>query len=549
MAENSHLAAPVLDAEESHEESLSLRRSRFFWGCGIAFLAAAGALGIFRELATLWMIWNSDPLRSIGMLIPPISILLTLLAWRQSGWQRHGTWWGLAIIGLSYLLSLLRFESFFMVVFGEASISLIPVSLPVYVYGSGVILLFAGMDVWRRTWFPIGLLLLSQPVPILTSGLIDLPLQSISAGVVRSFATLIHFAPTTPQLRLMFSPDFGMFIAPGCEGIRGAVAMGYVALVLGYLKRLPSYLWVGYVGGAVLLGYFFNFIRLCLLVLYYRVAAGHRAFEDVAKQADYVIGTCLFLIATLMFLWLARRERQDRTFSLSIQSPVQQDARMRDVGFKYGAFAMILLTALLLPSSVLNHMPATSPPIASLALRMPNQVGNFTLEHIWYEQQGGTPLVESGAYSAKGFDEITLGIWISPQGYIHDAESCWLARGLVPKMSTVQQFEVAGGRVVRLNTWYYSDANTDSIVANAICTPERCSLYQALPATKQFGLVFLTPRVNVVTESGEHLVSIMVRIDRLHTSESESATYEVLTSEAQKFLAGLDLNGLSRSFQ
>jgi len=36
----------------------------------------------------------------------------------------------------------------------------------------------------------------------------------------------------------MFAPDFGMFIAPGCDGIRGAITLGYLALVLGYLKRV-----------------------------------------------------------------------------------------------------------------------------------------------------------------------------------------------------------------------------------------------------------------------------------------------------------------------
>jgi len=110
--------------------------------------------------------------------------------------------------------------------------------LPVYLYGSGIVLLFAGTRVWRKAWFPVGLLLLSQPVPVVTSSMIDIPLQNISARVARDFATLIHFAPTTPQLRLMFAPDFGMFIAPGCNGIRGAITLGYLALVLGYLKRV-----------------------------------------------------------------------------------------------------------------------------------------------------------------------------------------------------------------------------------------------------------------------------------------------------------------------
>ena len=289
---------PVADSRRPATTSIAL------W-CAIGLLAAAGCLGIERELTLLWRCWTTDPLRSIGMLIPPASIILTLRVWRQNGWQLRGSWWGLALIGAAFFVSILHQSAELFFTAGTALVSLIPLTLPVYLYGSGIVLLFAGARVWRKAWFPLGLLLLSQPVPVLTSSMIDIPLQNISARVAREFATLIHFAPTTPQLRLMFSPDFGMFIAPGCDGIRGAVTLGYLALILGYLKRVTLRRWVAYVVGGVLLGYFFNFIRLCVLVVYYRIALGHPALEDVAKQADYVIGSCLFLLAILIFIRLA----------------------------------------------------------------------------------------------------------------------------------------------------------------------------------------------------------------------------------------------------
>ncbi len=49
----------------------------------VIVLAATGCLGIERELILLWRCWTTDPLRSIGMLIPPVSIFLTLRIWRQ----------------------------------------------------------------------------------------------------------------------------------------------------------------------------------------------------------------------------------------------------------------------------------------------------------------------------------------------------------------------------------------------------------------------------------------------------------------------------------
>src|SRR5208283_993722 len=137
-----------------------------------------------------------------------------------------------------------------------------------------------------------------------------LPMQGFAAHIARSFANLLGFPPTNAEmLRLMFTPDFGMFIAPGCDGMRGAVTLAYGALVLGYLKRLSPFRWCIYVAGALLLGHLLNLIRLCALVLYYRIAVGHAVLEGTAKQADYVIGALLFLIATFLLLWILFRKQ------------------------------------------------------------------------------------------------------------------------------------------------------------------------------------------------------------------------------------------------
>ncbi|MGB7264555.1 MAG: exosortase J [Terracidiphilus sp.] len=515
----------------------------------IAFLTAAGCLGIYRELLVLWSIWTTDPLRSIGMLIPPAAIVLTLLVWRRCNWELRGTWWGLLVIALSYFLSLLRLNSMLLAVAGRLAVSFIPVSLPVYIYASGVILLFAGARVWRNTWFPLGLLLLCQPVPILSNGLIDIPLQDASARVARSFATLIGLVPTTPQLRLMFSPDFGMFIAPGCDGIRGAVTMGYVALIFGYLKRVSIYRWIAYVSGAVLLGYLFNFIRLCFLVLYYRVALGHPALENMAKQADYVIGSCLFLVATLLFMALARYTPQNFSPGERASDPATLAMPNRITFFKCVAFAATLLSAFSLPSSALSYSRKTLRSPESLAVRMPRQVGAFTLTRTWYEQQNGNIVVESGAYSAPGSGEIILGVWVAPLIYFHDAQQCWLARGLQPETLTSRLFVTAGGKSIPFSTGFYNDGVTDSIVVTAACTPSSCTQFQPVTSNSRFGFLFLKPQSDELSGAGAHPVSIMLRIDQLHSDAQKAAAYGQLSDEAQKFLAGLDITGLSRAFQ
>jgi len=548
MAEPADILSPVSGEMELESKSVRTTSPVALW-CVIALLTGAGCLGVYRELLVLWTFWTTDPLRSIGMLIPPVSSVLTLRVWHQRRWELRGTWWGILVIALAYFLSWLRLNAMLLAHAGNVAISFIPVSLPVYLYGSGVVLLFAGTRVWHRAWFPLGLLLLSQPVPILSNGLIDIPLQNISASVARRFATMIGLVPTTPELRLMFSPDFGMFIAPGCDGIRGAVTLGYVALILGYLKRVSMYRWAAYVAGAVLLGYLFNFIRLCILVLYYRAALGHPTFEGMAKQADYVIGSCLFLVATLLFLSLARRNQQDMAVPQIPVDPADSSTPDRSLYVRCAALAVVLLAVLSLPSSALRstHKAVTTP--ESLAARMPMQIGSFALTRTWYEQQNGTIVVESGAYSAPGTDEIILGVWVAPRLYVHDAQQCWLARGLQPVNLTRSEFVTAGRQSVLFNTGFYDDGVTESLVINGICTPSSCTQFQQVGKEKQFGFLFLKPQIDELSATGAHPVSIMLRIDRLHTNTPKAVTYSQLSDEAQTFLAGLDMRGLSQAFQ
>jgi exosortase J len=372
----------------------------------------------------------------------------------------------------------------------------------------------------------------------------------------------------------MFSPDFGMFIAPGCDGIRGAVTLGYLALILGYVKRASLRRWAAYVIGGVLLGYIFNFIRLCFLVIYYRIALGHPALEGVAKQADYAIGSCLFLLAILIFLRLAslkaansapaRLEEADEEPRTRIENPA---SRTKGLFVKCAAFAVAVLAVLALRSSALRSRqsaPASTLPSTASLARFPKQIGGYALTRTWYEQSGGQTLVESGAYSAPGSDEIILAVWVAPFVYYHDANSCWLARGLQPERVASLPYVTAQGNSLDLSTGYYNDGVTDSIVVSVACTPGSCSQSQQVASKGHFSFFILKPLVSELAGGGAHPVPIMIRIDRpqpdrlqsdspqsdrIHTNDPTAATQAALTAEAQRFLSGLDPMNLSQAFQ
>ena len=518
----------------------------------IAATTALGLLGMAPQLISLWAIWTGDPLRSIGMLLAPASLLLTLRVWRQRGWELKGTWWGMLPILLAFLLVAFSRNLVLSLGTGAQTVNFLPHVLPIYLYGSGVVLLFAGVGVWRSAWFPLALLLCLQPVPEIFVHTFDLPLQSFAAQTARSFAGLIRFSPNSNAelLRLMFTPDFGMFIAPGCDGMRGAITLGYLALIVGYLKRVSFVRWAIYVVGAVLLGHVFNLIRLCTLVLYYRVAAGHEALESVAKNADYVIGGCLFFGASLLFLWIALRKPKNA----GEQEPEQAAPAVsggRISVWKVAAFAAVALAAAV-PGlraveynrdSLLAAVSSDKLSPAELDKRVPAQLGAYKLQRTWQEQNGGLTVLENAAYSSDPSQEIVLGVWLKPTG--HNVHESWMTHGDVAEMRAVRSFSTASG-TVGFDTAFYSDGITDSIAGNVYCTPSYCV---AAPEENRGGIRAGFSLANDFTTRGVRLVPIYFRMESPHANGAKDAAYQKLEEQARAFLAGVDLKQLSRSFQ
>jgi hypothetical protein len=202
-----------------------------------------------------------------------------------------------------------------------------------------------------------------------------------------------------------------------------------------------------------------------------------------------------------------------------------------------------------LPSSALADAHAGAFNAEVYAARMPKEIGGFTLTRTWYEQESGIPVVEAGAYATPGSDEAVLGVWIAPIAHNHDPAACWLSRGLEPDILTIKAYRMAGGETLNLSTGFYSDGITDSIVLNAICTAQSCSQFQSASPGHRFGIVYLNEQLGSLAGSAQHPVSIMVRIDHAHANDSKAATQQLLSAEAQRFLAGFDPKSLSRAFQ
>lgn len=229
----------------------------------------------------LWAIWNGDGLRSIGALMPPAALLLCWRAWRH-GPAADGSLWGLAPLVAALL---------------AVHWIVLPPGLLFWLYATGVVLLFLGSAGWRQAAFPLTLLLFVNPVPWFINPLVDLRLQFFDARVAQAFAHLLRIPVQRQTIALSFSGEVGMFVGASCNGLRSAVAMGYLSLMIGHLRGLRWRRHAVFIVAAVLLAYLVNLARLCCLVLYNWLSLHWLLLQNQEQHADRIIGGCLFLLA------------------------------------------------------------------------------------------------------------------------------------------------------------------------------------------------------------------------------------------------------------
>jgi exosortase J len=422
-----------------------------------------------------------------------------------------------------------------------------------FAYGSGVVLLLGGTCLYRAALFPILLLLLVNPVPHVFSRVVDLPLQHVSAHVARAFAMHLGHSLTPDNLRLMFTPDFGMFIAPGCDGIRGSVTMGFIALVAGYVYRFRWYANASVVIGAILLGYVFNLARLCLLVVYYDVALHFPSLQNKAENADYVIGAALFLVATLLLFAVVHRLRDSGGPNPAQAQPVPEPAtpQGRPSRNRYAQLAAMAATVVLGCTGLARANAATNPYAIAVAdvppAQFPQRIGNYALVRSWNETlvTGPVAYVWAEYAPADGGTPITLGI--SPVLGWHDPLICHFTRGESALWQGQVAVATAGLAQVNFSSAFYNDGATQYVEASTICSGGTCGEFAT--GRSHFGFLYTHPgpRSLFGGEPGRP-VPVLLRAEIVDATMPADAARRQLTADLRGFLASVDLNDLTRPY-
>jgi exosortase J len=536
-----------------------------FYAGIVSLLVAAGSLSLSPLWLAMCRLWATDPLRSIGAVFPLVAGAGVLVAWRRLNWSMNGASSALWLVAFSILLA--RAISVFAVGYDDQPLMNFGAAL--FLYANGAVLLFGGPRLLRASIAPLCLLLLINPVPHRFNLLVDLPLQHISASTARSFAHLIGLQPTGVQLRVMFAPDFGMFIAPGCNGVRGAITLGYLALIFGYARRLRLRALVLITPAAFLLGYGFNLLRLCVLVVYYRIGVGFPSIQKHGAGIDYAIGCTLFLFATLGLGLLIRSlepstaadmPRVNRRSGVAI-SGLRLEARYPGHAAAGRALCFLALILVFIVPNLRSAfvLPVPRPNELEILASFPAAVGPYRLTRTWAEHDVyGKIVIAMAEYSAlpdtgSAGERFTLGLWVGSANHLF--AHCKFIQGTLAQWTGFFDATAQQAIPVHFVTSFYDDGISRQYDAESTCSRSGC--WGSIDASGHKGFFFTAPGLSHLTSalSGRlshltsalsgHSLPILLRREWPESDLTSPADLRAqFEADAHLFMAQVDLRSL-----
>ena len=551
VADLHHTNGPVGSAED-----LSYLPAGFYAGV-VVVLVVAGSLSLFPLWLAICRLWAADPLRSIGAAFPLVAGVGVLAAWRRQGWSMNGTFWALPVVALSILLARTVAVSSFIVGYRGQRLSLVNFGTALFLYGIGAVLLFGGTRLLRASIFPLCLLLFINPLPYVFNSVVDLPLQHLSASTARSFAHFIGLQPTGAQLRVMFAPDFGMFIAPGCNGVRGSITLGFLTLIFGYARRLRPLTLACVTLAAFLLGYALNLLRLCVLVVYYWIGLSFPSIQKHGVGVDYAIGGALFLFATLG-IGLLIRSLTPSPLAGTRKAEQRREAEMSRVpptagplGYATAARALCFL-ALTLVCAVaeLRSTPTRlvlRPNEQAVLNSFPASVGPYRLTRSWAEHSYGMVALAMAEYSASPgtgdtANNLTFGLWVGSANHLI-AESRF-AQGQLARWNGSFDAIARQAMPVHFVTSFYDDSISRQYDAESVCSRAGCA--SPLTGSSHEGFFFKAPAFSdlALAPRGKRL-PILLRREWPASDPTPSVDLRSrFEADARLFLAQVDLRQL-----
>ena len=272
------------------------------WDSGLAVILATLALLIITAWSywpigrDLLIAWQSDDDYSAGQLVPLVAMFLL---WherkRLAGCFLKPCWAG----GIALLL-LAEAARIFGLLFIRPSAERYVLVLAV----AGLVLMVAGVQVFRRILWILLFLLLMVPLPSMVHNRLSAPLRTIAT--TGSVFVLEAFGATVSRQGnvMILNETTPMAVAEACSGLRMLTAFVIVAAFVAYMVKRPRWQKAVLLLSSIPVAVACNIVRLCVTaVLFMLVSAevGQKFFHDFAGLAMMPVAA-LLLFAELRLM-------------------------------------------------------------------------------------------------------------------------------------------------------------------------------------------------------------------------------------------------------
>ncbi|NLF29732.1 MAG: exosortase/archaeosortase family protein [Planctomycetes bacterium] len=267
----------------------------------VALLAGAFAWSYWPVLAHLWREWMNNEDYSVGVLVPPVALVIILLRWSRLRQCRvEPCWWGLVLIALG--LAARAFGLLFIYESAERYSIVLVVA--------GLVLLAAGRQVTRSLGWVLAFLLLMVPLPGVAHNLVSAPLQTIATRGAVFGLEMIAVSATREGNTIMLGGSVPMGIAEACNGLRMLTAFVVVAAAMAFLIPRPPWKRVFLVLSCVPIAVACNLVRLVITGVLFLHLSSEAAEKFFHNFAGWVMMPCaVFLL--MGELWLLDRLADD----------------------------------------------------------------------------------------------------------------------------------------------------------------------------------------------------------------------------------------------
>ena len=212
-------------------------------------------------------------------------------------------------------------------------------------------------------------------------------------------------------------------------------------------------------------------------------------------MGDYIIGACLFFVATVLLFSAIRRwgPTGDLRVPAMQRAPegMAQQAAPRSFVWRWTAMAvLVLLSSVSYVRAMMIDRPQGTVSDPKALGRFPQQVGKYKLTREWNESLVTGALIFYWADYKPDDGGAVVSVGISPVLGAHDTLLCHSARGEDWLWHGNLEFPTADG-ATSFSGSFFNDGATQYLEATTVCTGESCGQYST--SQRHFGLVYSRP--------------------------------------------------------